>query len=183
MRIIAGNAKGTKLMMVPGTHVRPTADRIKESLFNVLGPFFSGGKALDLFAGTGNLGLEALSRGMNEVVFVDSSAKSIHTIKQNAKKTRLMDQAHIWKKDARKAIADCREYGWQFDLIFVDPPYHKNFYLPILSHLVKYEILSQDGILVAEHAKDVDIPDTVGNLRTWRDLKYGETEIKLYRFD
>lgn len=181
MRIIAGKVRGTKLGMVPGKHVRPTADRVKESLFQVLGPFFSGGRALDLFAGTGNLGLESLSRGVEQAVFVDSSFQSIETIKQNVAKTHFEEQSVIWKKDARRAIADCMQQGWMFDLIFVDPPYQMNLYLPVLTEIEKQGLCIPNGIVITEYAKNVSLPDQIGALSTWRDLRYGETQIKLYK--
>ncbi len=166
--------------MVPGKHVRPTSDRVKESLFNVLGPYFDGGKVLDLFAGTGNLGLEALSRGMEQAVFVDSSYQSIQTVQQNIKKTHLFPQSIVWKKDAKRAVADCADRGWVFDLIFIDPPYHLDLYLPILNEIEKSKLLAEEGLIVAEHAKEVVLPDEVGSLYAIRDLSYGETHIRLY---
>lgn len=183
MRIIAGNARGTKLFMVPGKHVRPTADRIKESLFHVIGPFFHGGKALDLFAGTGNLGLEALSRGIEQAVFVDSSLQSVRTVQRNLEKTRFLEKAIVWKKDARRAIADCAAKGWKFELIFLDPPYHLDLYVPVLQEINKHQLLQEDGVIVAEHAKDVKLPEQLGSLCTLRDLKYSDINIRLYGFD
>lgn len=166
--------------MVPGKHVRPTSDRVKESLFNVLGPYFDGGKVLDLFAGTGNLGLESLSRGMEQAFFVDSSFQSIQTVQQNIQKTHLSNQSVVWKKDAKRAVADCADQGLVFDLIFLDPPYHLDLYFPILTEIEGNKLLTPEGLIVAEHAKDVSLPDEVGSLRALRDLSYGETHIRLY---
>src|SRR4051794_31814353 len=117
MRIIAGSAKGTRLKMVPGKHVRPTADRVKESLFQVIGPFFAGGRVLDLFAGTGALGLEALSRGFDRGVFVDQSRTSCDIIRMNAEAAKLADRVEIYRRDARAALKMLQVKGYQFGLI------------------------------------------------------------------
>jgi 16S rRNA (guanine966-N2)-methyltransferase len=180
MRIIAGSAKGTRLKMVPGKHVRPTADRVKESLFQVIGPFFAGGRVLDLFAGTGALGLEALSRGFDRGVFVDQSRTSCDIIRMNAEAAKLADRVEIYRRDARAALKMLQVKGYQFGLILLDPPYHKNLLLPALECIAGTELLEKDGIVVAEHPRDLDMDFEIASLIKIRSLSYGDTGITLY---
>lgn len=180
MRIIAGRARGIRLKMVPGNHVRPTADRVKESLFSVIGPFFEGGKVLDLFAGTGALGLEALSRGADQAIFVDLSKASCATIHANAHLTKLQDQVSIIRRDARSVLKMFSKQKLKFDLIFVDPPYFNKLLEPILQEIDQNQLLSETGILIVEHTSRDVLPVTVGSLFCFRELHYGETKITLY---
>ncbi|MFC7442404.1 16S rRNA (guanine(966)-N(2))-methyltransferase RsmD [Laceyella putida] len=183
MRIIAGTRKGTRLKMVPGQHVRPTADRVKESLFSVIGPFFDGGYALDLFAGTGSLGLEALSRGVERAFFVDQSRTSCETVKANAEVARLADQVEIIRRDARAALKALNERGIRFDIIFLDPPYHKHLLIPALEQIAEFALLTEDGVVVAEHPSQMEMPQTVGQLTSYRSLSYGDITITLYSWE
>ena len=129
MRIITGSARGAKLKAPKGQNTRPTADRIKESLFNILGSFIYDKNVLDLFSGTGNLSLEALSRGANHAIMVDCSLDSISTIKFNATHTKLIDKSTILKADVFAIIKKLHLKQTKFDIIFFDPPYHQDFCL------------------------------------------------------
>ncbi|WP_028778333.1 16S rRNA (guanine(966)-N(2))-methyltransferase RsmD [Shimazuella kribbensis] len=179
MRIIAGNAKGIRLKMVPGNHVRPTADRVKESLFSVIGPFFDGGKVLDLFAGTGSLGLEAVSRGMDHVFFVDQSQASLRIAKENAVHCGLADEAQYLRRDARSALKYFGTQGLQFDLIFLDPPYHEGLLEPVLVLLEEKELLSPNGLLVVEHPHNLNLHLPNSSYTVTRELSYGDITITL----
>lgn len=181
MRIIAGRARGTRLRMVPGNHVRPTADRIKESLFSVIGPFFDGGTVLDLFAGTGALGLEALSRGADQAIFVDLSKASCDTIRANVDATKMKDQVRIMRRDARSALKTFAKQKFQFNLIFLDPPYFEKLLEPVMKWIADFQLLSEEGILIAEHTRKEFLPESVGSLVRIRELDYGETKITLYK--
>lgn len=181
MRIIAGTARGLRLKMVPGKHVRPTADRVKESLFHIIGPFFDGGWVLDLFAGTGALGLEALSRGMDRAVFVDRHRLSVETIRTNARLARLEDRAEIYQRDARAAIRVLARRGIHFRCVFVDPPYREGWHVPVLEQLASSPILETNGVVVVESASDQKLPRSVGALCVTRELMYGDTAIRLYQ--
>jgi len=180
MRIIAGTARGARLKMVPGQHVRPTVDRVKESLFQVIGPFFDGEWALDLFAGTGSLGLEALSRGVERAIFVDQSRVSIETVRVNVEATRMKERAELYRLDARTALKMLQERGLRFRLIFLDPPYHEKFLLPVLKQLSTGDLLTEDGVVIAEYASREAPPEQIGSLVQFRQLTYGETMISLY---
>lgn len=180
MRIIAGSAKGIRLKMVPGNHVRPTTDRVKESLFSVIGPFFDGGKVLDLFAGTGSLGLEAISRGMDEAYFVDQSAVSLRVVKENAAHCGFLKQSVCLRRDARSALKHFAAKSLQFNLIFLDPPYHEKLLQPVLSILQKKSLLSPEGLLVVEHPHSLSITLThESTFKIARELSYGDTTITL----
>ena len=122
MRIIAGSARGTRLAAVP-PNVRPTSDRVRESVFNSLGQFFDGGEVLDLYAGTGALGIEALSRGCERVVFVEKDNRAIATIRENLRLTKFEDRAEVLRGDVRRGLDSFEQSGKQFNLIFLDPPY------------------------------------------------------------
>ncbi|MCH5584953.1 16S rRNA (guanine(966)-N(2))-methyltransferase RsmD [Shimazuella sp. AN120528] len=181
MRIIAGSAKGIRLKMVPGNHVRPTADRVKESLFSVIGPFFDGGKGLDLFTGTGSLGLEAISRGMDQVYFVDQSAVSLRIARENAVHCGFSDQAVFLRRDARSVLKYFATKSLQFDLIFLDPPYHENLLQPVLSLIQEKSLLSPEGLLVVEHPHTLSILSSDSSFVTSRELSYGDTTITLLK--
>jgi 16S rRNA (guanine966-N2)-methyltransferase len=182
MRIIAGKAKGTRLKMVPGKHVRPTADRVKESLFQVIGPFFDGGMALDLFAGTGALGLEALSRGLDRAVFIDSSRTSCDVIRMNAGASKLSDSVEVYRNDVQRALPLLKKRRLQFDYIFLDPPYKKNLLAPTIEKISKHGLLKGDGLIVAEHEAECVPPEEIGAFRRYRLLNYRDTSISLYEW-
>src|SRR5690348_8883448 len=123
MRVIAGEYKGRRLKAVPGQNTRPTTDKVKESMFNIIGPYFEGGMALDLFAGTGGLGIEALSRGIVKAVFIEKDYKAISVIRENIQMLGLEPRVEISKNDAKRALDTLAERGVRFDLVFLDPPY------------------------------------------------------------
>lgn len=158
MRIIAGDLKGRKLKAVPGKTTRPTADKIKESLFQVIGPFFNGGIFLDLFAGSGSLGIEALSRGMEQGIFVDRHPKAVHIIKENIKQLHLEERTEIFRADAFRALKACNNRKLQFDLIFLDPPYQKMSYERLLEEIGTYSLIKPSGMIYCEHDPAETIP-------------------------
>src|SRR5699024_303336 len=151
MRVIAGKYKGRRLKAVPGNATRPTTDKIKEAMFQVMGPFFEEGKCLDLFAGSGGLGTEALSRGMEKAIFIDKQAKAIQTIKENIKQLSTDIQYEVFKNDANRALHVLHKREEQFDLILLDPPYKKVDYNILINNILKYGLLKEDGMLYCEH--------------------------------
>lgn len=180
MRIIAGEAKGIRLNMVPGSHVRPTTDRVKESLFHMIGHFFASGEVLDMFAGTGSLGIEALSRGMDHCVFVDQSAQSAKTIHMNLEKSKLRERAEIMKQDARVVCRWLAKQQRQFDLIFLDPPYQLPILLPIMKQLTEGNLLKPDGTAVIETPHTMELPSNIGDWVIDRQKKYGNIHLTFY---
>lgn len=151
MRIIAGKSKGIRLRSVSGLSVRPTTDRVKESLFQIIGPYFDGGKVLDLFAGTGSLGLEALSRGADQAIFVDRSQASVKTIKQNIKMAGMEEQSEVYRRDARSVLRSLKRRTELFRLIFLDPPYQEKLLPDVLTFISENGLLEPRGMVVAEH--------------------------------
>ncbi len=153
MRVVAGTARSLILKTIEGLDTRPTTDRIKETLFNMLMPYVSGAKFLDLFAGSGGIGIEALSRGADECVFVELNPKAINVINDNLKHTRLDKQAKVYKYDALSYVSGLKEID--FDVIFMDPPYGKQLEQGILEILSKKEF-SADTLIVVEAQLDED---------------------------
>lgn len=148
MRVTTGSRKGGQLVKNNLSHVRPTTDKVKQALFTKLQFFINGKRVLDLFSGTGALGIEAISRGAEEVVFVDKNAKSIQMTKQNLNKLNL--DAMVVKLDALKFL---EKQTKPFDLILVDPPYSSELYIPVLDLIHRQNLLASDGIIVCEHEK------------------------------
>lgn len=175
MRIITGSAKGAKLKAPHGLATRPTADRVKESLFNILGDIVVDANVLDLFAGTGNLGLEALSRGAKAAVFVDHGSESISIIKENAIHTKLLEQTEIHRNDVLRALDKFVQTNRSFDLLFCDPPYEKGFVQAILQKLDQHPIMAPNGIVVIEHSRHELVEGEWENLQLRRTERYGAT--------
>lgn len=177
MRIITGSARGIRLKAPRGMDTRPTADRVKESIFNILSAAAVDARVLDLFAGTGNLGLEALSRGARTAVFIDYSVQSIAVIKENTRQTRLSDRTEIYRRDVYKALEKIVQDRRVFDLIFCDPPYNKGLAVGVTQRIDSGKILAPAGVLVVEHSRHEQLPDSWLSLRVARCERYGETLI------
>ncbi len=187
MRVITGSAKGKPLKTVKGRDIRPTSDRVKESLFNVIGQRVADADFLDLFAGSGNVGIEALSRGANSCVFVELMTPHLKVVEENLAYTGLQNRAELLRRDARAAVADLAQRQRRFDLIFVDPPYGQGLVLAALDLIAKHGLLAEGGWVICEHHGKDPIPDTVpladqaGGLTKFRELVFGETVLSIYR--
>lgn len=182
MRIIAGKHRGVKLKSVPGNNTRPTSDQVKEAVFNMIGPYFSGGSCLDLFAGSGSLGLEAISRGMDEATFIDRMGIAVKTIHENIKKIRVQDQTKVYRSDSFKALTTLVKEGKHFQLIFIDPPYQFKDIGKYLDIIVKTDLLAKDGMIIYEH--DANNPLlSYKNLCKIRESAYGTTAITILKKD
>lgn|SRR5574341_219 len=175
MRVTGGTGRGRKLK-VPGGGVRPTSDKVKQALFNILGERIAGSAFLDLFAGAGGIGIEALSRDAERVVFVDASRASLDIIKHNIELAGFLERAQIVSS---KAEAYLRKSAEQFDIVFLDPPYAEEL-KPLLERIAESDVLKQDGIVVAEHFKKQPSPETAGGLTLYREAKYGDTVLAFY---
>ncbi|WP_078547345.1 16S rRNA (guanine(966)-N(2))-methyltransferase RsmD [Litchfieldia alkalitelluris] len=181
MRVISGTCKGRPLKAVPGTTTRPTTDKVKEAIFNMIGPFFDGGEALDLFGGSGGLGIEALSRGIDKVIFVDKEFKAIQTIKENISNCGFTDRVEIYRNDANRALKAIIKREIRFDYIFLDPPYNNNQLKALIAMIADYHLLSENGYIVAEHDHEMNLPEVIGNLSIIKKEKYGITAITVYQ--
>ncbi len=180
MRVVAGTLKGRSIKAVKGTNTRPTTDKVKESIFNIIGPYFDGGVALDLFGGSGNLGIESLSRGIDRVIFVDRETIAINTIKQNVKDLKIEDQVEIYRNDAFKALKAIVKRGLQFDLILLDPPYKGQRINEIIEFIHENELLAIDGIIMAECLKEDELHESIGDIHQVKREIYGITAITIY---
>lgn len=175
VRVIAGELKGRQLKAVPGKATRPTTDKVKEAVYQVIGPFFDGGTVMDLFAGSGSLGIEALSRGMDTCVFVDKHPKAIHTIHENVKAMKLEGQAEVFRADAFRAINKAAKRKLSFNLILLDPPYKKVVYEKLLNEIVELQLIRENGIIYCEHDIMEKLPDDHENFTLIKQENYGGT--------
>lgn len=174
MRIISGLARGTKLYTLEGTETRPTLDRVKEPLFSIIQNNIPNANVLDLFAGSGALGLESLSRGAKKAILCDKSYKAIAIIKQNVEKTRLIEKAEVIQGDYKKVLNNLTDGEQKFDIIFLDPPYKQNIMPEIINKIIELNLLAEDGIVVAETDQEQvveEIKNTNMNINDIR--KYG----------
>ncbi len=180
VRVIAGSAKGRPLVAPKGQAARPTLQHVKESVFNILAARLSGAAALDLFAGTGSLGIEALSRGASECVFVDSDFRCIRTIERNLQATELSDRARVYRMDVYRAVDMLGRLGLRFDLVFADPPYEQGHELALLLRLSDGDLLAPDGTVILEHSRRTETPEAIGRLVRGSVREYGDTCVSLY---
>ncbi len=175
MRIISGMSKGRKLVTPKRYSIRPTSDRVKESLFNILGGEVEAKVVLDLFAGTGNLGIEALSRGAKRVIFVEKGRQALRLIQTNLSQLGLVDRSEILPRDVNRAIGILNQRGECFDLILMDPPYEKGLIQRTLMKLIAHPIYHTDSILVIEHNRREPRPHLLDGWNLIRQQKIGDT--------
>ncbi|MDD2628311.1 MAG: 16S rRNA (guanine(966)-N(2))-methyltransferase RsmD [Clostridia bacterium] len=181
MRIIAGRWKSKELVSPKTTKIRPTLDRIKEALFSIIMPYIENAEVLDLFAGTGNLGIEALSRGASFVHFNDIDPEAIKTIYTNVQLTNYQNYAKITKKDYEKCLKSLKKENKSFDIIFVDPPYNKNEIEKCLKNIENYKVLKADGIIILETDRDKFFEETIEGLKLVNKRTYGRVMLRLYK--
>lgn len=174
MRVIAGKVRRMTLVAPEGLDVRPTTDRIKETLFNIIQNDVPGCEFLDLFSGSGAIGIEAISRGAVKAVFVDKNKNALRCIEQNLEHTRLTEEAEILPMDALQAIKNLSRRGKVFDIVFLDPPYEHDMEKPVLDALYEYEIVDNDSIVIVETSKRTDIS-------SWDNDRYSVTRVKEYK--
>ncbi|RDY24864.1 16S rRNA (guanine(966)-N(2))-methyltransferase RsmD [Romboutsia maritimum] len=183
MRVISGRVRGLKLDTPKNEDVRPTTDRVKESLFNIINSYIMDSNILDLFAGTGSLGIECISRGAQKCVFVDVSKESISIIKSNIRKARAERESIVINSDFKDAINKLTIQNEKFDVIFMDPPYYKNMFVQALENIDKSNLLNEEGIIVVEHDSNDEFPENIGRLEKSRDKKYGNTTLTFYKME
>lgn len=181
MRIVAGIYRSRVLSSVEGNTTRPTTDKIKEAIFSRIGPYFDGGYMLDLFAGSGNMSFEAISRGMRHATLCDLQYKAISTIKRNAQSLGVEEQCTIWKMDYKRALKKAAQEGKIFDFVYLDPPYKKQQIAEILQYLHEHELVRKDGDVVCESLKEDEFPDQIGELIKIKDVTYGITRVTYYK--
>lgn len=160
---------------------RPTSDKVKGSVFNILADYIADRDVLDIFAGTGSLGIEALSRGARSAVFMDKSPDSCAVIKDNLAHTKLADLADVYCVDYVNGIERLSKDDRKFDLIFIDPPYNKNFIQEALKLMSRNDIMKDNSIIITEHSASDHLPDGCGRLKAVDSRKYGDTMITIYK--
>lgn len=181
MRVIAGALKGRPLFSVPGFKTRPTSDRVKEAIFNLVpNRVYRDGYGLDLFAGTGSLGIEALSRGCSHVIFVDYAGQAVKIIKKNIQELGLKQRSEVYKQDAIRAVHILAKKKQQFNIIFLDPPYSWEKVNTLLDLIAKRSLLMEGGILVFESAKERPMAERYDSLTLYKRQIYGDTAVHLY---
>jgi len=180
MKVIGGAARGRKLKVPKGLAVRPTTARVKESLFNILPHDLSGLRLLDLFAGSGNVSIEALSRGAVEAVLVDESARSAAAIHENLNRLELNRRAQVWVVSVARSLRKLDKAGEKFDLIFLDPPYDKGLVTITLQAIGKSSLLNPAGIVVVEHSGREVIKPNYGDLILNDRRRYGDTLLSFF---
>lgn len=176
MRVITGTARGCRLETPAGEATRPTTDKVKEALFSAIQFDLPARRVLDLFAGSGQLGIEALSRGAAHCVFVEKNGKTADIVKRNLQATRLADKAQVITADALSFLARTAD---TFDVVFLDPPYASNLLATALTAVA--DKLNEGGMIVCESDDGVPLPETVGTLSVHRTYKYGRIRITIYR--
>ncbi len=180
MRVITGRARGVALKTPEGMLTRPTADRVKEAMFSILQFELPGAEVLDLFGGTGQLGIEAISRGAKSAVFVDAREDACRIIKENLRRTGFEKEGRVVRADYLDYLKRCRE---TFQIILLDPPYAEEFLENSLKMITEIDILKSGGIIVAERPLGKDLPWEFPGYTRSRDYKYGKTLLTLYRKD
>ncbi len=176
MRVITGRAKGTRLKTLEGLDVRPTTDRVKEGMFSSIHFDLMDAEVLDLFAGSGQLGIEAISRGARSVQFVDSSANSLSVTRENLERTGFLSQAKMQKMDAKVFLRRCPSDS--FDIAFLDPPYRMNLLDELLPDLC--EKIRSGGKIVCEHEKELQLPQKILNLQLQKQYFYGKIVVSVF---
>lgn len=177
MRVVAGTFGGRPLKTLAGQTTRPTTDKVKGAIFNMIGPYFDGGRVLDLFSGSGSLAIEAISRGMDEAVLVERNRQAQAIITENIKMTKAQNQFHLLKMDANKAIGVLKG---PFDLVLLDPPYAKEEIIKNITDLEDAGLLSEEVMIVCESDKAVDLPEEISHFGIWKQKTYGISKVTVY---
>ena len=176
MRVISGTARGRRLKEPANYDIRPTTDKVKESIFNIIQFEIEGRRILDLFAGTGQLGIEALSRGAASCVFVDESNAAIKIVGENVKSCGFEKQAEILRSDAQSAVARLGK----FDVILLDPPYDTDLLNTVLSKIIEFDILKVNGIILCESRAEAVLPEVTAPYKVRKEYKYGKIKLTLF---
>lgn len=181
MRIGGGNLSGRRIKAPAGGNIRPSGGRLKKSLFDILAPRLPRARFLDLFAGAGGVGLEALSRGADHVTFVEQGRRAADAIQKNLDELGLAAQARLLRREARSALASLERVGGPFDLIFIDPPYRLAVHHSLLQKIGASTLLRSGGVLIVEHHHKTSLAGVYGNLRRIRQTRAGESCLSFYR--
>lgn len=180
MRVISGTARGIRLNTIPEYTTRPTVDRVKENLFNIIQHEIYDRTVLDLFSGSGGLCIECLSRGARKAYLVEKNPRCIPYIKDNLERTRLTDRAVVLNEDFEYFLSKARYEDLKFDIIFLDPPHKKGLGFRAMDLIAEYDLLSEEGIIVVEHHPDEDYPERQAGFSLYKAKRYGNTTLSFY---
>lgn len=182
MRVVSGRFRGTKLEAVVGDKTRPTTDKVKEAMFSMLMPYLDDGDVLDLYAGTGGLGIEAVSRGMNHATLVDRQFQAIQVIQHNVEKTHAESAFTVLKSPAKDVLQKLSIENKQFELVFLDPPYAKETIAADMKSLVAHHLLRDGAIILAESNDLANLPLEDQTFKIIRQKQYGITVVTIYQY-
>lgn len=183
MRIISGHYKGRRLKTLEGLSIRPTSDRLRETVFNILAPVIDGARVADLCAGSGAVGIEALSRGATQVFFVDQSPKAAAIIRENLAHCTIADGFRIINRPVLTALRYFATEKLTFDIIYFDPPYDSPLYDQVLREIASSSLLDEDGIVLVEHRRNSPLQPNYDRLRPYREITHGETRLTFYKLE
>lgn len=181
MRVIAGQWKGQRLSTPAGRAVRPTADQVRTALMDTLWPWLPDARFLDLFAGAGGVGIEALSRGAREAVFVEIAPMALGSLRENLSRLGATGRARVVRQKVARAIEALRREGERFDLIFLDPPYGSALAGETLKSLADGALLAPDGVVTVQHLTKEPLPERLDALTAWKSRRFGETTLTFFR--
>ena len=181
MRIIAGIRKGMLIKTIESESTRPTRDMVREALFSILTNEINNSKFLDLFAGSGAIGIEAISRGAQLAVFSDLNPKCTKIIKDNIEKARFEEMSQVYTADYKLVLKKLKEKGSKFDIVYVDPPYNKGFGIDAIDKISEYELLSDNGIIILETDTNEEVPDEIGYFKKYNYKRYGRNILNLFK--
>ena len=181
MRVIGGHDRGRRLKVPKGRSLRPTSARVKEALFDILPHDLSGAKVLDLYAGTGNVTIEALSRGAAEAILIDASKQAANAIRENLRRLRLAARTKVWIIAVTRAVKLLARRGETFDMIFLDPPYEHGWVATTIKAVADGELLRQTGVLIAEHSPREELQSRYGALVLVDQRRYGGTLLSFFK--
>lgn len=177
MRVISGDYGGRPLKTLPGKTTRPTSDKVRGAMFNMIGPYFEGGRVLDLFAGSGGLSIEAISRGMTQAVLVERDRQAQAIIRENIAMTKEAGKFQLLSMEAKQALQLVQE---PFDLVFLDPPYAEETIVETITDLCQKNLLAEEVMVVCETDKQVQLPEEIADLGIWKEKIYGITKVAVY---
>lgn len=181
MKVISGAFRGLNLKPVPGKNTRPTSGKVKEAMFSMIMPYFNQGIALDLFAGTGSLGIEAVSRGYSKAYLVDKAYKAINVINENVEKTRQSEDFSVLKMPATEALQYFSKNNVSFDLVFLDPPYRMKITEKLIQDMIDLQLLNQDAVIVDETDYEVELANIDG-IELLKKKDYKDTNVAMYQY-
>ncbi|HHW3024146.1 16S rRNA (guanine(966)-N(2))-methyltransferase RsmD [Streptococcus pneumoniae] len=177
MKIVSGIYGGRSLKTLEGKTTRPTSDKVRGAIFNMIGPYFEGGRVLDLYAGSGGLSIEAVSRGMSSAVLVERDRKAQTIVAENIQITKEIGKFQLLKMDAERAL---EQVSGEFDLVFLDPPYTKEQIVADIEKMAERELFSEDVMVVCETDKAVELPEEIACLGIWKEKIYGISKVTVY---